>query len=296
MLENDFTPANRHPKMDASQINEHLDNMSIDELTDALTDMWDATDDLSYSTDWMDECLERIEQVENAPDFDADASLEKFLGKHSRLVECASRASENSRAKTSRWKSPVAAVVAILVVLGSMVTVQAVGIDVFGAIARWTNETFHFASSPQNGNTLNTDTQSSSSHALSGKYSSLQDALDACGIKLSIVPRWLPDGFEFVYASVSIEPSPTSIRAKYTSDDCNFSLIVFQYESPDAIDYTVFEKDTAEILRYEKHGITYYIMTNNTRLTAAWMPEDQIVCSIVGDLSVDEVKQIIDSM
>lgn len=29
MLENDFTPANRHPKMDASQINEHLDNMSI---------------------------------------------------------------------------------------------------------------------------------------------------------------------------------------------------------------------------------------------------------------------------
>ena len=56
MLENDFTPANRHPKMDASQINEHLDNMSIDELTDALTDMWDATDDLSYSTDWMDEC------------------------------------------------------------------------------------------------------------------------------------------------------------------------------------------------------------------------------------------------
>ena len=75
MLENDFTPANRHPKMDASQINEHLDNMSIDELTDVLTDMWDATDDLSYSTDWMDECLERIEQVENAPDFDADASL-----------------------------------------------------------------------------------------------------------------------------------------------------------------------------------------------------------------------------
>ncbi|MBD9114633.1 hypothetical protein EGP95_02485 [bacterium] len=56
MLENDFTPANRHPKMDASQINEHLDNMSIDELTDVLTDMWDATDDLSYSTDWMDEC------------------------------------------------------------------------------------------------------------------------------------------------------------------------------------------------------------------------------------------------
>lgn len=140
MLENDFSTANRSPKEDSSQINEHLDNMSIDELTDALTDMWDATDDLTYSAAWMDECLKKIDQIEDAPEFDVDASLNNFLSKHSRLVECASRTSENSSPKTSRWKSPVAAVVAILVVLGSMVTAQALGIDVFGTIARWTNE------------------------------------------------------------------------------------------------------------------------------------------------------------
>ena len=99
MPENGFSSVNHSPKEDGSQINEHLDNMSIDELTDALTDMWDATDDLTYSAAWMDECLKKIDQMEDAPEFDVDASLNNFLSKHSRLVECASRTSENSSPK-----------------------------------------------------------------------------------------------------------------------------------------------------------------------------------------------------
>lgn len=82
MPENGFSSVNRSLKEDSSQINEHLDNMSIDELTDALTDMWNATDDLTYSAAWMDECLKKIDQIETAPEFDVDASLNNFLSKH----------------------------------------------------------------------------------------------------------------------------------------------------------------------------------------------------------------------
>lgn len=296
MPENDFSSVNRSPKEDSSQINEHLDNMSIDELTDALTDMWGATDDLTYSTAWMDECLKKIDQIEDAPEFDVDASLNNFLSKHSRLVECASRTPENSKPKTSRWKAPIASVIAILVVLGSMVTAQALGVDVFGAIARWTNETFHFATSSQNDDTLNTDMLNSNSHSPDGEYGSLQEALDACGINQNLEPQWLPEGFELTEVSVSSQPSPVSIRAKYVSRDCSFSLVAFLYDSPDAVDYAIFEKDTADVLSYERNGITYYIMTNNQRITAVWMPDDQMLCSIIGDLSVVEVQQIINSM
>ena len=87
-----------------------------------------------------------------------------------------------------------------------------------------------------------------------------------------------------------------SIRAKYTFGNRNFSLIIFLYDSTDAVDCTVFEKDSATVTTYERGELTYYIMSNNQRLTAAWMPNDQMVCTIVGDLSVDEVKQIIDFM
>lgn len=296
MLENDFSTANRSPKEDSSQTNEHLDNMSIDELTDALTDMWDTTDDITYSTAWMDECLKQLDQIEDAPEFDVDASLNNFLSKHSRLVECASRTSENSRPKTSRWKSPVAAVVAILVVLGSMVTAQALGIDVFGAIARWTNETFHFATSSQNGDTFNTDIQNSNSYSPDGEYGSLQEALDACGIDQNVSPQQLPDGFELARVSVCSLPSQVEIEAIYTSNDSMFSLAIFRYNSPEVVGQTVFEKDSEDMILYNKNDITYYIMSNNQQLTAVWMPQERLVCTITGDLSIEEVEYLIDSM
>lgn len=40
MPENRTHPVNRSPKEDSSQINEHLNTMPIDKLTDALADMW----------------------------------------------------------------------------------------------------------------------------------------------------------------------------------------------------------------------------------------------------------------
>lgn len=296
MPENGFFSVNRSPKEDGSQINEHLDNMSIDELTDALTDMWDTTDDLTYSAAWMDECLKKIDQIEDAPEFDVDASLNNFLSKHSRLVECASRTSENSSPKTSRWKSPVAAVVAILVVLGSMVTAQALGIDVFGAIARWTNETFHFAMSSQNGDTFNTDIQNSNSYSPDGEYGSLQEALDACGIDQNVSPQQLPDGFELARVSVCSLPSQVEIEAIYTSNDSMFSLAIFRYNSPEVVGQTVFEKDSEDMILYNKNDITYYIMSNNQQLTAVWMPQERLACTITGDLSIEEVEYLIDSM
>lgn len=96
MPENRTHPVNRSPKEDSSQINEHLNTMPIDKLTDALADMWDAADDFTYSASEMDACLEEIEQTEVAPEFDVDASLNRFLEKHSRLVECASRTSKKA--------------------------------------------------------------------------------------------------------------------------------------------------------------------------------------------------------
>ena len=296
MPENRTHPVNRSPKEDSSQINEHLNDMPIDELTDALADMWDAADDFTYSAAEMDACLEEIEQIEAAPEFDVNASLNRFLDKHSRLVECASRTSKKSRPNTSRWKPSVAAAIAVLVVLGSLVTAQALGIDVFGAIARWTDETFRFTSSLQNSADTDSDTQNSNKQSPDGEYTSLRDALDACGIKQSVIPQQLPNGFELANVSVYSLPSQVEIEAIYTSNDRIFSLTIFRYNSPDVVGQTIFEKDSEDMILYNKNGITYYIMSNNQQLTAVWMPQELLTCAITGDLSIVEVESIIDSM
>lgn len=296
MPENRTHPVNRSPKEDSSQINEHLNTMPIDKLTDALADIWDAADDFTYSAAEMDACLEKIEQTEVAPEFDVDASLNRFLDRHSRLIECASRTSKKSRPNTSRWKPSIAAAIAVLVVLGSLVTVQAFGIDVFGAIARWTDETFHFSASSQNEADSYTDIQNSTDQSPDGEYTSLQDALDACGIKQNVIPQQLPNGFELANVSVYSLPSQVEIEAMYTSNDRIFSLTIFRYNSPDVVGQTIFEKDSEDMILYDKNGITYYIMSNNQELTAVWMPQELLTCAITGDLSIVEVESIIDSM
>ena len=51
-----------------------------------------------------------------------------------------------------------------------------------------------------------------------------------------------------------------------------------------------------EILEiYEVNGITYYIMCNNSRLKAMWLA-GPYECYIAGDLTVEEIKVMINSI
>lgn len=183
-----------------------------------------------------------------------------------------------------------------MVVLGSLVTAQALGIDVFGTIARWTDETFHFSASSQNEADSDADIQNSTDQSPDGEYTSLQDALDACGIKQSVIPQQLPNGFELAKVSVYSLPSQVEIEAIYTSNDRIFSLTIFRYNSPDVVGQTIFEKDSEDMILYNKNGITYYIMSNNQQLTAVWMPQELLTCTITGDLSIEEIKNLLDSV
>ena len=75
-----------------------------------------------------------------------------------------------------------------------------------------------------------------------------------------------------------------------------FSLAIFRYNSPEVVGQTVFEKDSEDMILYNKNDITYYIMSNNQQLTAVWMPQERLACTITGDLSIEEVEYLIDSM
>ena len=177
-----------------------------------------------------------------------------------------------------RVVSSTAAVLAIIV-LGS-ITAKAFGVDIWEAVVKWTQETFHFGewgnSDPNNNRT----------------YSSLQEALEQGGITTSLVPTWVPTGYELSDIAVEITPVKKMYRAKYTYGEKRLVIVVRDHL--DKIPVYV-EQSEGLVEEYEVSDITYYLFENNKQVQAVWIV-DSYECYISGNVTIDELKMMIDSI
>lgn len=298
MPENEFSFRNNGRDEEATQNHKHLDELTKDELIDALFDMWDTMDETNYDPTQMDAYLAELEKQEPiSPDFDVDASLAVFHEKHARLFEQNPPVQISTAAKPvhrRRWRtSLVAAIVAVVMMLCSMVTAQAFGFDVFGAIARWTKGTFNFSIIAQPSNSQ----ENIPRPATNGDFATLQDALDAYGVLETVSPKWYPAGLNTIEISVFPRSTGITIQAEYEIEEASVSITVRQYPTVEdaAISVGAFEKDSDNVTQYESNGIIHYIMSNNSKCVVTWA-NNALVCSIMGDLTVDELKQMINSI
>ena len=197
-----------------------------------------------------------------------------------------SQSAPTSTKKNRRFRPRKVLVVAAVLVLmfGSMLTAQAAGVDVFGAIGRWTEEKFHFEITPasEDGTTDYTFREVSTER----------------GFSKNLIPTWYPEGFEaFEPEDNSIEDYVNSVYCQYINKEENRSYLamVSQYYDPSSIESTVYEKDETEVEIYEHDGKNFYIMSNLDSETATWS-DGTFKIDIVGQLTVDEIKHIIDSI
>lgn len=197
------------------------------------------------------------------------------------------RHSAPTSTKRSRRFRPrkVLVVAAVLVLMfGSMLTAQAAGLDVFGAIGRWTEEKFHFEISPtsEDGTTDYT----------------FREASRERGLPQNLIPTWYPKGFESSEPiDDSIENYVDSVYCEYINKEENRSYLtmVSRYYDSNSIAATVYEKDDTEIEIYENNGRNFYIMSNLDTLTATWS-DGKMSIDISGQLEINELKHIIDSI
>lgn len=179
----------------------------------------------------------------------------------------------------------VLVVVAVLVLMfGSMLTAQAAGVDVFGAIGRWTEEKFHFEITPasEDGTTDYT----------------FREASRKRGLPQSLIPTWYPKGFESSEPiDDSVEDYVDSVYCEYINKEENrsYSVMVSRYDDSNSIAATVYEKDDTKVEIYENNGRNFYIMSNLDTLTATWS-DGKMSIDISGQLEINELKHIIDSI
>ena len=169
----------------------------------------------------------------------------------------------------------------------------AAGVDVFGSLARWTEETFHF-------NDGNGTPAAETGHPPVGDktYRAIQTEVDNLDIDVPVVPTWFPDGYELQEIQLP-DPDITAWKDVYclfrNEDEQTLRLRVAKYEEDYDISSMVFEKDGQPVKQYLGNDKLFYIMSNNSSNTAAWS-DGRIVVSISGSLTEETIKSMIDSI
>ena len=165
------------------------------------------------------------------------------------------------------------------ILLVGSVTAQAFGLNIWEAVVKWTQETFHFG---EWGSSTNVDIP----------YTSLKEALEKGKVSASLSPTWIPDGYDLVDINVECQPMQIAYKAIYAKEDRNLTIVVRDYL--DGIPVYV-EQSDGLVEEYEVAGVTYYLFENYECSRAVWINESY-ECDISGEVTIDELKKMIDSI
>lgn len=216
----------------------------------------------------------------------------------SSLIECAAVPKETpfqgkSHAKrvprfTIRYAIRKAGIIAatICILFTVMISVQASGIDVFGAMARWTDETFHFE--------VHSDYESNEDKG----YATDKPAalLSAYSLDRELAPTWYPAGYTMGDIEIHQEDGNLQIFYSYENEEGNyFSVQVLKYENSNELSNYTIEKSNEDVEIFKSHGKQFYVLTNEDTITATWS-DGHILETVSGNLSREDLFQIIKSI
>ena len=183
-----------------------------------------------------------------------------------------------------RKLSAAAAVVALLIFIP--ITTSALTLEeMWDIFARWAKETFSFVS----GESTEISEPSPDDQR---EFTSLQEMLQKENCDPTIVPTWIPDGFVLSEMEKDFTPLLDAYTAIYLDRDERLRIQVRTHLSADIRNNEI-EDEPFEI--YSHNGIDYYIFKNTDQLRAVWLV-DSYECLISGDVSIDELKLMIDSI
>ena len=269
------------------------DAMSTDELQQILRDDASKSEGAESDTEtlfYVMEVLAKRRQARNEGKSPEEA-LESFKQNYYTENDISSVSESTTAAfkpsSRGRWRRGLIVAAAMLViVIGSSITANAMGFDLWEVIAKWTQETFHFGYAEQ------VDETNDPSPIYANPCVSLQEALDKQNITAELIPLWLPDRYVEGNVHVTQTPKHRSFIANYICD--NDEIIIRIAEYLDGFPMQI-EKSDSLLEIYESAEIDYYIFENDGTLQAVWI-HDKYECMISGPLTLSEIKEVIDSI
>ena len=174
----------------------------------------------------------------------------------------------------------------LVLVICSSITANAMGFELWEVIVKWTQETFHF------GYVGEIEETNAPSPDYDNPCASLQEALDKYDIAVSIVPTWIPVGYQEGEIKSFQTPTQRQFVAQYQKGDDSIRIRITDYSDTHPVQV---EQSDSLVEIYSLNNIDYYIFSNEDQLQAVWVIE-HFECYISGPLTLTEIKEIINSI
>ena len=285
---------------DLEQIQRYLDQDADPavQLKDQLADLILSADEQSFDSDQLDALLSALEEHEPFPEEElpnAEESLRAFRQEHASLfsgVEQQSARTSDHLPKRHPVRRKLAAILpltaAIVILLGS-VSAQALGFDLFGLLARWSSEIFHFAETPVAYAEITNNPLPENEERT---YSSPQEMLEDFGITAPLLPAWAPErlGTPKVWAKQG--SMGLCMYMEYEQDSNSLMIRCNQITKENL---RTVEKDEENLILYTYKNITYFIAEDIETPKAIWQ-NGTFECRMTGTVSKEEMKQMIRSI
>ncbi len=274
-----------------------LEAMTEEELTDGLNEALESMTEETYDPALIDAYLAALDRKAPMPEVpDTEAAFANFKSKLLQTFPAEDKTDSPSRKAHSVWRIGLIAVLTAICLMGGMVAAQASGVDVFGAIARWTDEVFSLGSINSESADDGDDDSSLGNRANAVNdaehYETLQDALDAYGITEFREPTWVPEGYKFENVRVKSWPDDNSfisLFAKYY-DGTNYLKIQIKYYEGCA--NVQMEKTGVTVETFVVDGFTFYLFENINSNCVAWVTE-HYECLVNGPVEKQVLKQMV---
>lgn len=281
-----------------------LEKISTEELRRLLREDLESEGESSpendeFITHVMEVVAQREESNPSAPVFDPAAGWEDFqtyyypteqdpillcdntqlakLTRQHRVAKRSHPAPAPAAHRSVRRLALVAAAIGVFMTL--LVAAQASGLDVFGAMARWTDETFRFVAAPGN-----------------DEVAELRSALEEQGIPAEYAPSWIPAGFCAAPTNVFVSKDSKLIFTRFSNGKATFQAAITKFSSKERLVINNYEKDASAVIPYSNGRQLFYIFDNLDSSVATWSDGETLTIEIAGQLSLQDMKSIIDSI
>lgn len=181
-----------------------------------------------------------------------------------------------------RLPKRVAVVAAVICTLfATMIVAQAAGLDLWGVIVQWSEETFHF--------TYQGDEASSA-------WMEGQEELEGMEFD-DYLPTWIPEGYAVEDVQTYDSQDQSTAIVTFSGEDLpTFCLFVDVYKDLEQMQYTTFEKDDIPVQEQQlSNGGTVYLYTNGGDEQSVFQYQN-VICSISGDIPQEMAMKIYESI